>query len=94
MSDKINPEYYTSKKIETIQAIRSQIGDDFEGYCRGNIMKYICRYGAKGGSIRRAKREDVEKLIKYATWLKEFLSEEGTTTVGDIDFSMFTNGKK
>lgn len=94
MSDKINPEYYTSKKIETIQAIRSQIGDDFEGYCRGNIMKYICRYGAKGGSIRRAKREDVEKLIKYATWLKEFLREEGTTTVGDIDFSMFTNGKK
>lgn len=35
------------------------------GFCEGNIIKYICRHAAKGGS------EDIDKVIHYAELLKE-----------------------
>ena len=38
--DKINPNYYKAKTIETIEAIRSQLStDEFRGYLKGQVWK-------------------------------------------------------
>ena len=43
--DKINPSYYKAKTIETIEAIRSQLStDEFRGYLKGQIWKYLSRH--------------------------------------------------
>ena len=69
MSDKINPDHYKKKTIETIEAIRSQLTDaEFIGYLKGSIMKYIARMGLKVPTLQGA-REDVAK----AHWFVEYL---------------------
>lgn len=60
--------HYTSKMIqpwEFMEAIMSE--EQFEGYIRGNIIKYISRYPDKGGKI------DVEKARHYIDKLLELL---------------------
>lgn len=50
--------------IEVIDMIKNTLGyDGFLSYCRGNIIKYICRYKAKNGV------EDLEKAIVYTTYM-------------------------
>jgi hypothetical protein len=79
MSEKINPEYYKNKKIETNEAIVSQqspmavIG----GYQR-EVLKYFMRFGEKHGGSLDATLTDVskghwfaEKLIQYLNDLKK-----------------------
>ena len=70
MSDFVNsPPHYTKGKIETIEAIQSALGDGFEFYLQGNIMKYIWRYSHKNQS------EDLEKAQWYLSKLIEFKSK-------------------
>ena len=70
MSDFINsPPHYTKGKIETIEAIQSALGDGFEFYLQGNIMKYIWRYSHKN------QLEDLEKAQWYLSKLIEFKSK-------------------
>jgi len=60
--------HYTSKAIqpwEYMEAIMSE--EQFEGYIRGNIIKYISRYPEKGGRV------DVEKARHYIDKLLELL---------------------
>lgn len=62
MSDNVNhPDHYTAGKIECIDAIESAVSQfsGFEGYCVGNIMKYLWRYPQKNGI------EDVKKARWY-----------------------------
>jgi|TARA_R100000479_G_scaffold135868_1_gene72691 hypothetical protein len=67
MSDFVNsPPHYTKGKIETIEAIQSALGDGFEFYLQGNIMKYIWRYSHKN------QLEDLEKAQWYLSKLIEF----------------------
>ena len=69
MTDKINPDHYKKKTIETIEAIRSQLTDaEFIGYLKGSIMKYIARMGLKVPTLQGA-RDDVGK----AHWFVEYL---------------------
>jgi len=44
--DNVNsPSHYTFGDIETIDYIRDKLtGDEFVGYCIGNVLKYISRY--------------------------------------------------
>jgi hypothetical protein len=66
--DKINPDHYKIGGIETIDIIRAKLSKEaFEGYCTGNIIKYITRYNNKNGV------EDVKKASVYAAWLAESL---------------------
>ena len=69
--DKVsNPHYQTTiQPLETMQANMSP--EAFQGYCRGNIIKYACRLGKKDEPIKEAK-----KLLDYAKWLVDSL--EGT----------------
>ena len=55
-----HPSHYTDGRIEVIDFIQDKKLD----FCRGNVVKYICRAGKKGGS--RAKEiEDLKKARQY-----------------------------
>lgn len=55
-----HPPHYTQSGVECIEAIEAALGkDQFKGYLRGNILKYIWRYPYKNGS------EDLEKAHWY-----------------------------
>ena len=62
MKEKVNnPDHYNASSLEVIDAIK---GLGFaEGFCIGNIIKYVCRNKHKGG---------VEDL-KKAKWYLEYL---------------------
>lgn len=66
-----NNHYQTTiQPIETSQANMSP--EAFQGFLRGNIIKYTCRIGKKDEPIKEAK-----KILQYAKWLVESL--EGKT---------------
>ena len=59
-----HPSHYTQGGIECIDAIKaSMTADGFADYCKGNIIKYICRWRDKGGV------EDLRKASVYLDWL-------------------------
>lgn len=68
--DKVNhPSHYTFGEIEVIDYIRDKMTpDEFQGYCMGNILKYVSRHKHKNGV------EDLKKAQVYLGWLIE--SEE------------------
>ena len=68
--DKVNhPSHYTFGEIEVIDYIRDKMtSDEFQGYCMGNILKYVSRHKHKAGV------EDLKKAQVYLGWLIE--SEE------------------
>lgn len=44
-----NPSHYLAGGIETKDFIRAKLSKDgWEGYCRGNVLKYVSRIGLKG----------------------------------------------
>lgn len=62
--DAVNsPPHYTRGGIELINVMRAKMGDDFEGYVWGNVIKYIFRYKHKNGV------EDLKKAHWYLTEL-------------------------
>jgi hypothetical protein len=68
--DPVNhPEHYRSNGIECIDAIRAVLTpEQFEGYCRGNTMKYLWRAGKKvkpGQTVEEAREEDLAKARWY-----------------------------
>ena len=68
MRDMVNkPPHYNNGDIETIDAIQSALGDGFEFYLQGNILKYVWRYRHKN---------NVEDL-KKAQWYLNKLVKEG-----------------
>jgi hypothetical protein len=66
MSDSVNhPVHYADGKIEVIDFIRDKRLD----FCRGNVVKYVCRAGKKS---KETELEDLRKALKYC----EFAIEE------------------
>lgn len=59
--DNVNsPIHYTQGGIETIDFIRAKLTpEEFTGYCKGNVLKYVSRATHKGGL------EDLRKAGKY-----------------------------
>lgn len=68
--DPVNhPEHYTAGSVECIDAIKAQMTrEEFLGYLRGNVVKYLWRYRHKGG---------VESLKKAQWYLDKLISEQG-----------------
>jgi len=65
MNDNINPQHYKSGDIECIQAIRASMSkQQYSGYLKGNILKYLWRYDRKNG---------VEDLKKAQWYLNELI---------------------
>lgn len=59
-TDVVNsPEHYRQGGIEAIEAIKASMSrEEFEGYLKGNAMKYLWRYrhkGKPGQDLRKAK---------------------------------------
>ena len=67
MTDKVNkPDHYTSGTIECIDYIKDSLSrEEWIGYLRGNIAKYMHRFRNKNGS------EDLRKAEVYLGWLIE-----------------------
>ena len=71
--------YYDVGGIETLEIIRAKLtAEEYRGFLKGNVLKYICRSSHKGDD-----RRDVEKATHYANWLQE--ADEQDATQHDID---------
>ena len=66
-NDAVNhPSHYTDGGIETIDYIRAKLTqEEFNGYCKGNALKYISRCGKKSENWQ----EDRDKAIVYLKWM-------------------------
>lgn len=67
-NDAVNhPAHYTNGKIECIDALEAAVSElsGFEGYCTGNIIKYLWRWKLKNGV------EDLKKAQWYLNRLIE-----------------------
>ena len=43
-NDNINPQHYKHGKIEVIDIMKDQLSpEEFKGFCKGLILKYLCR---------------------------------------------------
>ena len=67
--DNVNaPSHYLHGKKETIDVICDcMTGDEFHGYLKGNILKYVSRYKFKG--------EPLEDLQKASWYLNRLIKE-------------------
>ena len=60
-----HPTHYSNGGIECIDAIKASMShDEYCGFLKGNVIKYIWRYRLKGGI------EDIKKADVYLTWLE------------------------
>jgi len=65
MQDKINPDHYKGD-IECIDAIKASMKEEeYLGYLKGSVMKYLWRYKYKNGL------EDLKKMNWFAKRLEE-----------------------
>jgi len=66
--DQVNhPSHYTDGAIECIEALEAELtADEFRGYMKGNIAKYIWRERMKGGvqSLKKAQWY-LDRLIQF-----------------------------
>lgn len=69
-ADPVNrPPHYTAGGVECIEAIQASMsGDQFRGYCKGAILKYLWRWEHKGG---------LEDLQKAEWYLKRLIGTVG-----------------
>ena len=72
--DNVNsPSHYNQAGIECIDAIKASLGDGYQDYCKGNVMKYLWRYKYKNGI------EDLKKAQWYLnSMVKSVAFEEST----------------
>ncbi len=72
-----HPNHYTNGNIETIDYIQDTLtSDEFRGYIKGNVLKYVSRERYKGGL------EDIRKAIWYLNRYVE--SVEKTNDIASI----------
>tara|TARA_R100000734_G_C3317336_1_gene110378 strand:- start:1033 stop:1317 length:285 start_codon:yes stop_codon:yes gene_type:complete len=93
MADMIKePPHYTQHEIEPIDFIIKNKLD----FCEGNVVKYICRYNAKGGieDLKKA-RQYIDFIINKANTKQLNLKLDGTKTqtpVGQSNGKLTPNG--
>ena len=66
--DQVNhPSHYTEGGIECIEAIESQLtAEEYQGYLRGNCVKYLWRWRHKGGKTDLAKAQwYLDRLLTF-----------------------------
>lgn len=66
----INPSHYRTGKLEVITIMKDKLSpEEFKGFCKGLILKYIYRADSKNGI------EDYEKAEWYLKCLIKYLKE-------------------
>lgn len=65
--DAVNPDHYKRGGIESIDYIQAKLSpEEFAGYCRGNMLKYLSRLGHKDEAA-----QEMRKAIWYGErWLQ------------------------
>ena len=64
------PAHYNANGLETIDLIKQSMSDEeFKGYLKGNILKYVSRYRHKHSS------EPKKDLLKTQWYLNKLLDE-------------------
>ena len=74
--------HYKKTKIDPLRAYREGLltDEEFRGFCKGNIIKYVHRYRFKNGV------EDLEKAKSYIDELISFEKRsKGKNEVGDSE---------
>jgi hypothetical protein len=72
VSDPTNPDHYKVGGIETIEFIKAKLTfEEYQGYLKGNVLKYASRIGHKGDPVI-----DAGKLNWYSTALTNVLKGE------------------
>lgn len=72
MAEIVNhPQHYNSGSIEVIDIIKDGSSpDEYEGFLRGNVVKYVLRYKHKNGI------QDLKKAKVYLEWLIKHNEEQ------------------
>lgn len=69
MANVLHPDHY-SGDIECIDAIKACMSkEEYQGFLKGNVFKYLWRYKLKGGA------DDLDKASVYLAWLRESYGE-------------------
>lgn len=67
-----SPSHYSRLQPQTIQRLQEVLTpEEFQGFCRGNILKYAERMRYKDEPVKEAK-----KIVDYANWLYQSLNGE------------------
>lgn len=76
MKDLTKQEHYTNNGIEPIEIMRKNFSyDEFMGFCKGNVLKYLLRYEDKNGL------EDLEKARIYLNWMIDEYKREDLNNI-------------
>lgn len=68
MNDHINPDHHKQGGFETIDILKDKLSKEaFEGFCIGNIVKYLLRSGHKPN-------EPADRDFKKAAWYANMLA--------------------
>ena len=67
------PNYYAGNGLSPLQAFKNGLisEDEYLGFLKGNIIKYVVRAGHKDDEVR-----DIDKAIDYCHHLKRFYLEK------------------
>lgn len=92
MSTPVNPDHYKKGGLEVIDILAAKLtAEEFKGFCKGNIIKYVTRANYKNGV------EDIKKARTYCDFLIEFMggndADEETDKVQKF-FDMLLGGDK
>lgn len=67
-----HPGHYNQNPLECIDAIEGSMStDEFAGFLKGNVLKYLWRYKHKGNPI-----EDLKKAEWYLAKLREVITNQ------------------
>ena len=67
-----HPGHYNQNPLECIDAIEGSMStDEFAGFLKGNVLKYLWRYKHKGSPI-----EDLKKAEWYLAKLREVITNQ------------------
>jgi len=69
-----SPAHYKHGKKETIDVIQDCMTDDeYHGYLKGNVLKYVARYKFKGEPLQDLEKAQwyLNRLIKEVKWHTE-----------------------
>lgn len=61
-----SPAHYKQGGLEVITILRKKLSkEEFKGFCKGNVLKYVLRADYKNGV------EDYKKAMQYLKWIIE-----------------------
>lgn len=81
----MEPEYYAKNGLSPLEAFKQGLlsREEYVGFCKGNVIKYIVRAGKKGDA-----KQDLLKAINYCNKLIEITEEKPSSELSE-DFKQY-----